>query len=328
MTRRDSPTKLVPGLLLLVVLGVVAQSIPGVNALLVAIVLGAVFTNLTSLPDRFTPGLAVHPLFLETGIVLLGASVSLDEMAASGVVVALLVVATVATGLLTVELLSRRVFDVGAKTGSVLAAGSSICGVSAATAIAGSIEAKSEQLTHAVATILLFDAVTLVAFPAVSHWVTLSPKQFGVWVGLSMFSTGPVAAAGFAHSSLAGQWATVTKLTRNSLLGVVALGYTALYVTDDDDGRLDVAQLWNRFPKFLVGFFVVALVSNLGVLSAGTLTTVAAVGDWLFVFAFVGLGFSIRLSQMRETGLKPVSVVLCYLLLISVLTFGAVSLLL
>ena len=318
-----------PGVAVLAVLAVAAHVlagvIPGVSALIVAVALGALVANAVGTPDWASEGTATGSLFLEVGIVLLGASVSLAEIRASGPLVVLLVVVTVGAGVVGVELLARRGFGLRDKMASLLAAGSSICGVSAAAAVAGTIDADGDQLTHVVATVLLFDAVTLLLFPVAGDLLALSGKQFGVWAGLSMFSTGPVAAAGFAHSPVAGRWATVTKLTRNSLLGVVAVGYAARYATDDGTSDTKLRQIWTEFPKFLVGFLVVAAVANAGALSSTTLASIDSVADGLFTVAFVGVGFDLQLAKMRYTGLTPVLVVLVHLLGVSALTLVAVT---
>jgi uncharacterized membrane protein YadS len=138
-----------------------------------------------------------------------------------------------------------------------------------------------------------------------------------------MFSTGPVAAAGFAHSPEAGQWATVTKLARNSLLGGVAIAYSLAY-TARSATEPGVRRLWAEFPKFLLGFLAVAAVANSGLLSPAALESIGRVSDALFTLAFVGLGLSIRLREMREVGGAAVGAVLVHLLAVSALALAAV----
>lgn len=318
---------LVPGIVLLVSGALLARAgaaaIPGGNALLLAVPLGAVVANTTGVPSWARPGIELHKLLLETGIVLLGVTLALGEVVQSGPVILLLVLGTVAAGICLVELLARSVFRLSGKTGSLLAAGSSICGVSAVAAVAGSIDAESEEITYVAATVLLFDALTLFLFPVVGRSLGLSGQEFGIWAGLAMFSTGPVTAAGFAHSAVAGQWATLTKLVRNSLIGVVAVGYSLAYTSGGKEAS--ARNLWSRFPKFLIGFVFVAACANLGVLSASSVASLSSLSDWLFLLAFVGLGFDIRLDRMRSTGAKPVLLVLCYVVAISVTTLVLVT---
>ncbi|KAB1187844.1 MULTISPECIES: YeiH family protein [Haloferax] len=317
--------RLLPGIGLLVVLAgaatLVATVVPGVNALLLGVVFGAIVANTTGVPEWATPGVRTQTILLEAGIVLLGARIAVDELAASGVRLIALVVVTVVASIVLVEFVAGRVFGLADQTGSLLAAGASICGVSAATAIAGTIDADGESLAHVVATVLLFDAITLALFPIAGDVLPLTGRQFGVWAGLSMFSTGPVTAAGFAHSDVAGQWATVTKLARNSLLGVVALWYAVRYAGGKST---DVRAVLDGIPRFLVGFVFLAAVANAGILPTGVVAAFDTASGALFALAFVGLGLDIRLASMRETGMTPVFVLAVQLLAVSVVTLGAV----
>ncbi|EMA70233.1 hypothetical protein C461_01302 [Halorubrum aidingense JCM 13560] len=317
----------VPGLAVLaagaLLANAVAGAVDGLQPLVVAVGLGALVGNTVGTPAAAEPGVGVDKLFLETGIVLLGAAVVVEEFLAAGPTVLGLVVVAVAGGLLLAELIARVLFRLDGTTPSLLAAGASICGVSAVVAIGRVLDARGSAITFAAATVLLFDAVTLVAFPIAGEWLGLTGRQFGVWAGVSMFSTGPVAAAGFAHSPEAGQWATVTKLARNSLLGGVAIAYSIAY-TARSATEPGVRRLWAEFPKFLLGFLAVATIANSGLLSPAALDSIGRVSDALFTLAFVGLGFSIRIREMREVGGAAVGAVLVHLLVVSALALAAV----
>lgn len=319
-----------PGIVTLLVIAVTARSVAtliGVNDLVLAIVAGVLLGNLVGVPSWAAPGVENHKLFLETGIVLLGASIAIEELIGAGPLVIALVIGTVAFSLLLVEAIARGGFGLHDRSASLLAAGTSICGVSAVAAVGQVVDARGDQLTYAAATIVLFDAITLVLYPFLGDLLGLSSREFGVWAGLSMFSTGPVAAAGFAHSVEAGQWATVTKLARNTMLGAVVVAYSLVYATQkaNDPG---VKRLWLQFPKFLVGFLLVAAVANAGVLTPASLESIGRVSDWLFVLAFVGLGMEIQPARMRESGFTPIAIVLCAFCVISVVTLSVVRLLL
>ena len=323
----DAARPYLPGLALLaagaLLSHLVAGAVDGLQPLVVAVGLGALVGNAVGTPDAAKPGVGVDKLFLETGIVLLGAAVVVEEFLAAGPTVLGLVVVAVGGGLLLAELIARVIFRLNGTTPSLLAAGASICGVSAVVAIGRVLDARGAAITFAAATVLLFDAVTLVAFPIAGEWLGLTGRQFGVWAGVSMYSTGPVAAAGFAHSPEAGQWATVTKLARNSLLGGVAVAYSLAYTARSatDPG---VRRLWAEFPKFLLGFLAVAAAANSGLLSAAALDSIGRASDALFTLAFVGLGLSIRVREMREVGAAAVGAVLVHLLVVSALALAAV----
>lgn len=326
-----SPVRIVgPGLVVLAAIAALSRStvgpIPGVSPLIVAIGVGALVANTLGVPTWMRPGLKRHKLLLETGIVLLGARLTLGELIDTGPTVLVLAAAVVVLGVFYVEALAGRVFALGRQTGSLLAAGASVCGVSAILAVAGSIDVDEADITYAVATILLFDAVTLVVFPPLATVLGLTGKQFGIWAGLSLFSTGPVAAVGFAVSEAAGEWATVTKLVRNTFIGVLAIGYAGRYAAATDDS-VDLRQVWGRFPKFLLGFLGVVLLVNAVALPAGAADSIDTTADWLFTLAFAGLGFEINVGRLRDTGIRPVALVFVHLITVSALTLGAVLLL-
>lgn len=322
--------RVTPGIVFLIVVGGlsvgIAKWVEYVDSLILGIIIGAFVANTIGLPDWVSPGVRTHSLFLKTGIVLLGTQIALGQVLELGPIILFLVTATVGIGVLFVEVLSRSLSSVDEKTGSLLAAGSSICGVSAVVAVAGGINADETDIAYVAATILLFDGLTLLIYPLIGTVLALPDKVFGVWAGLSMFSTGPVTAAGFAYSEVAGQWATLTKLVRNSLIGVVVLGYSLYYtagMTDSEAPGASRNEIWVRFPKFLIGFLLVIMITNLGVLSSAHIETIGRLPDWLFLVAFVGLGAEIKISTIRKTGIKPLGIVIAYLFFIGAITLSA-----
>jgi len=316
---------LLPGLALLLAIGFTARLLAGmapVNHLVLAILLGLAVGNTVGIPSLARPGTGTHKLWLKTGIVLLGASVALDRVVDAGPRMLVLVAVAVTATILLVEALARLAFHIDDETGSLLAAGSGVCGVSAVVAIAESIDADEAAVAYAATTILLFDAVTLVAYPVVAAVLGLPDRIFGIWAGLTMFSTGPVTAAGFAVSETAGEWAVLVKLTRNAAIGLVAVGYAAADAsiresTTTAAKRGWTQRLWTPFPKFIIGFAAVVVIANLGLLSEGEIASLANAADWLFLLAFAGLGLEIQVSELHETGYRPVLVVLVALLLVS-----------
>jgi uncharacterized integral membrane protein (TIGR00698 family) len=327
-----------PGLGLLVALGLFARGftalLPIGSELIVAVGLGLAVGNVVGIPSWASPGVETNTLWLEVGIVLMGASVAIERILAVGPTVLLLIVGAVGTSVVTVEIVSRGVITIPEKVGSLLAAGSGICGVSAVAAVASSIRPSDQQIAYAAATILMFDAVTLAAYPAVGTALGLSDFVFGVWAGTTMFSTGPVAAAGFSYSQTAGQWAVLVKLARNALIGVVAICYAVFYGRHDAAGsaalpdggrRSTVRYLWADFPTFIVGFVVLMFLSSAGLFSEAQLAALDNASDWLFLVAFVGLGTTIDVDELRRTGTRPVLVVLVGLLTVSSLVLGVLT---
>jgi len=318
-----------PGLVLLCGGALFAQAlaaITGIEALLIAIALGALLINGPGVPDVCRPGVETHSFWLAAGIVLMGASVSLGAVREAGLVVLGVILVVAVSTIVVVETLSRGVFGLSEKLGSLLAAGAGICGVSAVVAVAGAVRAREDQIAYAAATVLLFDAITLVVYPIAGQLLGLSDIVFGIWAGVSMFSTGPVVAVGFAYSEAAGQWATLTKLSRNALIGVVVLVYAAVYMRTTTERRLSARLLWAEFPTFVLGFLALAVVGSFGVFSSTHRAVIDTAYNWLFLVAFVGLGAEIELRQLRAAGVRPVIVVFVSLLVASTLALALLTL--
>jgi uncharacterized membrane protein YadS len=380
----DAVRRYGPGLAVMVAVAAAARLLAaatGLSALLFAVGSAALVANTVGVPSWARPGLDSHKLLLETGIVLLGAGLTLEQLTRAGPRVVALAILGVVAGVASVELLCRRA-GVRDRAGALVASGAGVCGVSAVVAVAGGVDADETDVAYAVATVLLYDAVTLVAFPAAGALLALDPRIYGVWAGVSMFSTGPVAAAGFAHSQTAGQWATVTKLVRNALIGAVVVYYSLRFarrgssraredespagpdaaaqsrsgVDVEDDGAIDheggddpgggpapseqagersgtgtaaglrgasVAEVWTRFPKFVVGFLAAALLAN--TVLPGAAAPAGRAADALFALAFVGLGFEIDLAAVREARPAPVVAVGVHLLVWSAVALVLVS---
>lgn len=322
---------ILPGLIALAVIGLVGYGlstvISEINVLIITILLGIIIGNTYGIPDWARPGVSTHNLWLEVGIVVMGARVALEQVLDASSMLIMLILGTVVMTIITVEFFSRVVYTIPEEIGSLLAAGSSICGVSAVVAVAESIQVDRDDIAYAATTILIFDAITLFAYPLIGHALHLSDTVFGIWAGLTMFSTGPVTAAGFSFSNTAGELALVVKLSRNSLIGIVAILYAVYYrrragtTTTVENGANGIGNtlqsLWESFPKFILGFFAIMILANIGVLNQNQVSSLSNASDWAFLLAFAGLGLELQIDELRETGYKPVLTVLTALLVMS-----------
>lgn len=325
---------LLPGLGLLVALALAARGLAAfvpVPALLLAVLVGGLLANTVGVTDRFASGVETYKLWLEVGIVLMGVRVSLNALVEAGPTLLVTVVGVVGFTVAVAELLARG-FDLQRRLGSLVAAGASVCGVSAVVAVAGAIRADEDHVAYATSTILVFDALTLFTYPAVGHALGLPDRVFGVWAGLTMFSTGPVTAAGFAYSEVAGQWATVAKLTRNVLLGGLVVAYSVVYAgsasgdesavgSASDGGSVSAASflrsLWDGFPKFVFGFLALVALASAGAFTDPQLARIEQAYQAAFLVAFAGLGTSVALADLRETGVRPLAVLALTLAVVS-----------
>ena len=192
----------------------------------------------------------------------------------------------------------------------VVAAATSVCGVSAAIAAAGASRARKEELTLAVGMTLIFTVLMMVGMPFLSQAMGLDPIMAGAWIGGTVDSTGAVVASGQILGDDAMQTAAVVKMIQNLLIGVMAFGIALYWATRVEPGAGDrprAVEIWNRFPKFVLGFiassFIVSffLVPIMGADSVDAAIDVTSdYRSWFFCLAFLSIGLESNFSQLRK----------------------------
>src|SRR3989440_2547527 len=190
-------------------------ALPNIEYVLWAIVFGMVIANTVGVAQIFRPGVATYDFWLKAGIVLLGARFLLGDVLKLGGVSLTLVAIELAVAIAIMTLLGRW-FKLKPKLTSLLAVGSSICGVSAIIAAKGAIEADDDDATFAIAAILALGAFGLFVYPALGHLLHMSDHAFGVWAGLAVDNTAEAAAAGAIYSDAAGEGGGVPQSAPNA----------------------------------------------------------------------------------------------------------------
>jgi uncharacterized integral membrane protein (TIGR00698 family) len=198
-------------------------------------------------------------------------------------------------------------FRLTPKLTSLLAIGSSICGVSAIIAAKGAINAKDEEASYAIAAILALGAIGLFVFPVIGHLLAMSDHAYGLWAGLAIDNTAEATAAGNLWSEQAGKIAVLAKTTRNATIGFVVLGYAIYWATRGEAQTIEHKGvfLWQKFPKFVLGFLIVSLLATLGVFTKEQTADIANLSRWAFLLTFAGVGLSTDFGEMRKQGLYP-----------------------
>lgn len=312
---------LVPGVLLLVIIGLAGKLIeqniaryskahhlvlPNIEYVLWAILIGLVISNTIGVARVFQPGVATYEFWLKSGIVLLGARFLLADVLKLGGVSLALVVIELALSIALMTLLGR-LFHLSPKLTSLLAVGSSICGVSAIIAAKGAIEAEDEDASFAIAAILSLGALALFTFPPIGHWLHMSDQLYGLWAGMGVDNTAEAVAAGALFSDAAAKIAVLAKTTRNAMIGFVVLGYAVYWATREKRQTVQskAAFLWEKFPKFVLGFLVISLLAGLKLFTSDQVTALANLSRWAFLLTFAGVGLRINFSELKKQGLRP-----------------------
>jgi uncharacterized integral membrane protein (TIGR00698 family) len=331
---------LIPGLLLLGAVGYAGKFIelsinayakshhiafPDIEFVLWAIVIGLILANIVGVPRIFAPGVATYEFWLKAGIVLLGSRFLLGDVLHLGGISLLLVAIALSLSLAFMHLLGRA-FKLKPKLTSLLAIGSSICGVSAIIAAKPSIDADDEDASYAIAAILALGAISLFTFPLIGHALHMSDKAYGLWAGLAVDNTAEATAAGALYSDAAGKVAVLAKTSRNALIGFVVLGYALYWSSRGQAAQIGnkAAFLWNKFPKFILGFLLISLLATLGFFAKPQLASLANLSRWAFLLTFAGVGLRTNLRELGRQGWRPFAVGAIGEAFIALLTLGLI----
>jgi uncharacterized integral membrane protein (TIGR00698 family) len=282
---------------------------PNIEYVLWAILIGLVISNVFGLPEVFKPGVATYEFWLKAGIVLLGSRFLLGDVAKLGGVSLLLVAIEIAGSLAFMTWLGR-LFGLKPKLTTLLAVGSAVCGVSAIIATQGAIDADEEDSSFAIAAILALGAIALFTFPLIGHALHLSDHAYGIWAGLAVDNTAESTAAGALYSDAAAKLAVLTKTCRNALIGFVVLAYAIYWASKGQAQNVTnkAAFLWQKFPKFVLGFLLISLLATVGFFTKDQNTALANLSRWAFLLTFAGVGLRTNFKQMRQQGLRPFAV--------------------
>ncbi len=333
--------RLLPGLALAVLLAlastrlsdVIGVSLLGferspVSAVIVAIALGMLLRNAVRFPALFEKGLdfSVRKV-LRLGIILLGIRLSVFDVFRLGAVGVPIVVMCVAGAILITGLLAKRL-ALPERLGTLIAVGTSICGVSAIVAAAPAIEAEEEEVCYAIAVITVFGLAATLLYPYLAYHVFRhNAVMAGLFLGTSIHETAQVAGAGMIYadafaSPLGLDVATVAKMVRNVLMAAVIPLMAFLHArrTGPSGARRGPGAA-RLFPLFIAGFVAMAVFRSIGDAATGAGSSAFGVWgpeawaglqvlfkDWaafLLVVALAGVGLKTRFASFKGLGLKP-----------------------
>jgi uncharacterized integral membrane protein (TIGR00698 family) len=285
------------------------QALPNIEYVLWAILFGLLVSNTVGVPRIFRAGVATYEFWLKAGIVFLGSRFLLGDVLKLGGLSLVLVGIELTISIALMTALGRWL-GLTPKLTSLLAIGSSICGVSAIIAAKGAIEADDEEASYAIGAILLLGAFSLFAFPAIGHALGVSDRLFGLWAGLAVDNTAEATAAGALYSDTAAKFAVVAKTTRNAMIGFVVLGYAIYWARKAKQQEVahKAAFLWRKFPKFVLGFLLISVLATAGLFSKPQLTDLANLSRWAFLLTFAGVGLQTNFGVLRKQGLRPLAV--------------------
>lgn len=314
----ETARRLAPGLALAtgiaVVATVVGRFLPVVGAPVSGVVLGAVIGMVRRPADSMKPGITMASKFvLQLAVVLLGAQLSLAEVARVGVESLPVMLGTLVVCLLAAWGVGRLLGVVG-NLRTLIGVGTGICGASAIAAVTPVIGAVSVEVAYAVSTIFLFNVAAVIVFPIVGHALGMSQHAFGLFAGTAVNDTSSVVAAASTYGTQAANFAVVVKLVRTLMIIPIVLGLAwlvgrrsaaAVPVEGAAPTRWSFRRVWKLVPWFLTGFVIAAAVNSTGILPGPVHPAISTVAAFLITVALSAIGLSTDIAGFRRAGFRP-----------------------
>jgi uncharacterized membrane protein YadS len=301
---------------------------------LVALLLGLVIANTIGLPRWLEAGFRGE-FYVKTGIVLLGATVPFSLIALAGPV-ALLQASIVSLVTFGVIFWASVLLGLDRRFAATLGVGGAVCGVSAAIAVAGAVGAKREHSAITITIVVLWAIVMIFVLPLVARALGLPTGVAGAWIGTSEFADAAGIAAAQAYGGFAGkvpgiagsadqalQAFTLMKVVGRDLwIGiwavVLAIVATTRWEATGATGATGAGEIWRRFPKFVIGFFLASAIITVAtagysladynkVITPGLIGPIKDLRTWAFIFCFFSIGLTTRFRGLAAAGPKPLT---------------------
>jgi len=274
----------------------------GFEYVIFALFIGLFISNVLTVPAWLMEAVRTE-YYIKTGLVLLGAGILFFEILQAGILGIVQAVLVIAVVWSVCDWLAKRL-RVDAELSAMLSAAVSICGVSAAIAACGAIQGDKKKLSYVTSLVLIVAAPMMVLMPMIAKGTGIPDLVAGAWMGGTLDTSGSVVAAGALVSDAAMKTGTIVKFSQNVLIGVaaflLAISWSIKRGRETGD-RPRLSVIWDRFPKFVLGFLVssvlfsfvldLALVNDTKALLTGLRTF------WL-ALAFVSIGLETRFGEL------------------------------
>lgn len=293
---------------------------PWLEALVLAIVLGAVWRHFARPGERYRPGIAWSGKFLlEVAVVLLGASISTAAIAGAGAVFVLAIAGVVVVSI-TVSFSVGKAIGLDHKIALLVACGNSICGNSAIAALAPVIDADGDEVASSIAFTAVLGVAAVLLMPWLCGLLGFDFRQYGVFAGLTVYAVPQVLAATVPVSALSAQIGTLTKLVRILMLGPVIFAIAVL-TRRPGSARLRLDHL---VPWFIVGFLMAMGLRSFGAIPQSVEGPIALAANALTVVSMAALGLSVDLRAVARSGGRVMATASISLLLLGGLAVAVI----
>ena len=298
---------------------------------LVALLVGLIISNVIGLPRWLDSGFRVE-FYIKLGIVLLGATLPFTLIIWAGPIAILQASIVSIVTFFTIFFVARKL-GLDHRLAAVLGAGGAVCGVSASIAVAGAVRAKKEHPPIAISLVVIWAIIFVFLLPLISRALQLPTGVGGAWIGTSEFADAAGLAAAQSYGNLAtthvvagtadqavAAYTLIKVIGRDVWIGIwtfiLALVSVTVWERNETTSKVQVGQIWWRFPKFVIGFLIASAVTalivrgiSLGdytkIVKPALITPITSLRTWAFTFSFLSIGLTTRFRELASAGIKP-----------------------
>lgn len=289
----------------------IEKLIPGelLGASIIALFTGTIINSFFH-PAWIKPALKfTSKKILKAAIILLGASLSIHTIMSVGKMTFFVMLFTFAM-CFGGGYLVRKLFGLNWKLSNLISAGTGICGGSAIAAIAPVIDADDKDIAFAMSSTFLFDMVMIALYPLMGRALGMSDIAYGIWAGTSVNDTASVVASGYAFSEIAGDFATMVKLTRTIAIipTVLVFAYIGTRLkqkklkAENNGQKVNLVKI---IPWFIGGFLLLAILNSLGWIPTAASTIIKGTSKFFMVTALAAIGLGTSITEFKKAGLRP-----------------------
>lgn len=336
---KEKVKNLLPGFIISVVLMVIAQilsiilnlvtrfKVDPFNPILITVILGIIFRNSFLYSEQFKPGVEFGiKKLLRFGIILMGIRLSFLNFVRIGFTAAGMVIITISSVILITMLVSEKI-NISKKLALLIAAGTSICGISAVIATAPVIEADEEEVSYSIATITIFGIMATLIYPYFIEIVlNLNAAQAGFFIGTAVHDTSQVTATALIYEQLWGgitagiltstDIAITTKLVRNTMMLIVIPLMSVLARKNSGTHDSTKSNILKFIPLFVLGYILMGVLRSVGDYSFGvsnsdwinTWETMTDIATYIIAISITCVGLNTNLKKLVKLNIKPLIV--------------------
>lgn len=304
---------IIPGVMICILIALISAFIhhffQAAGAAVIAMFAGMLVRLFYRIPSSWTAGLRfTSKQLLKTAIVFLGGTISLQQLVSAGSSSLMVMMFTLSGGFLAAWFFGTYCLRISFNQSVLIALGTGICGGSAIASLSPILDADDRDIAFAIAATFLFDVIAVVVFPLLGQMMNLSHDGYGLWVGTAVNDTSSVVAASYAYSDQAGNYATMVKMARTTMLlpiGIllnIVVGKRKASLGEEGCSSFNHISL---IPVFILFFILMVVLNTLFSFSPESRSLMKLSSSFIISMALGAVGLNTDLKNLFKAGRRP-----------------------